>query len=77
MSSDLSSTAGYCSGRERSRRRLTWILYIHGVTADFDEKSIWRERVFGLVYKGEIFELMVQHPTVLNVLEEILGEDAI
>jgi len=41
MSSDLSSTAGYCSGRERSRRRLTWILCIHGVTGDFDEKSIW------------------------------------
>jgi ectoine hydroxylase-related dioxygenase (phytanoyl-CoA dioxygenase family) len=44
-------------------------------------KTLWmegkRERVFGLVYKGEIFELMVQHPTVLNVLEEILGEDAI
>jgi len=36
-------------------------------------KTLWmegkRERVFGLVYKGEIFELMVQHPTVLNVLE--------
>jgi hypothetical protein len=36
-------------------------------------KPLWmegkRERVFGLVYKGEIFELMVQHPTVLNVLE--------
>ncbi|HEY9694625.1 MAG TPA: phytanoyl-CoA dioxygenase family protein [Oculatellaceae cyanobacterium] len=34
-----------------------------------------RERVYGLVYKGEIFELMVQHPTVIEVIEAILGKD--
>ena len=36
-----------------------------------------RERVYGLVYKGEIFELMVQHPTVIAVIEAILGKDVI
>ncbi len=35
-----------------------------------------RERVYGLVYKGEIFELMVQHPTAIAVIEAILGKDA-
>lgn len=34
-----------------------------------------RERLYGLVYKGEIFELMVQHPTVIAVVESILGQD--
>ncbi|MEH2231849.1 MAG: phytanoyl-CoA dioxygenase family protein [Nostoc sp.] len=34
-----------------------------------------RERVYGLVYKGEIFELMVQHPTAIAVIEAILGSD--
>jgi ectoine hydroxylase-related dioxygenase (phytanoyl-CoA dioxygenase family) len=34
-----------------------------------------RERVYGLVYKGEIFELMVQHPRVIQIIEAILGED--
>ncbi len=34
-----------------------------------------RERLFGLVYKGEIFEFMVQHPRVIDVIEQILGED--
>jgi ectoine hydroxylase-related dioxygenase (phytanoyl-CoA dioxygenase family) len=34
-----------------------------------------RERLFGLVYKGEIFELMVQHPRVIEIIEAILGED--
>ncbi|BAY13583.1 phytanoyl-CoA dioxygenase family protein [Calothrix sp. NIES-2098] len=34
-----------------------------------------RERIYGLVYKGEIFELMVQHPTVIEVIENILGHD--
>lgn len=35
-----------------------------------------KERVYGLVYKGKIFELMVQHPTVIQVVEDILGQDA-
>lgn len=34
-----------------------------------------RERLFSLVYKGEIFEFMVQHPKVIDVIEQILGED--
>ncbi|MEH2217039.1 MAG: hypothetical protein V7K72_08005 [Nostoc sp.] len=34
-----------------------------------------RERVYGLVYKGEIFELMVQHPMAIAVIEAILGKD--
>jgi ectoine hydroxylase-related dioxygenase (phytanoyl-CoA dioxygenase family) len=36
-----------------------------------------RERVYGLIYKGEIFELMVQHPIVITVVESILGYDMI
>ncbi|MEM7580756.1 MAG: phytanoyl-CoA dioxygenase family protein [Mastigocoleus sp.] len=34
-----------------------------------------KERVYGLIYKGEIFELMVQHPRVIEVIETILGQD--
>lgn len=34
-----------------------------------------RERLYGLVYKGEIFELMVQHPKIIEITEAILGED--
>jgi ectoine hydroxylase-related dioxygenase (phytanoyl-CoA dioxygenase family) len=34
-----------------------------------------RERIYGLIYKGEIFELMVQHPRVIEVIEAILGTD--
>ncbi|HEY9743407.1 MAG TPA: phytanoyl-CoA dioxygenase family protein [Coleofasciculaceae cyanobacterium] len=34
-----------------------------------------RERLFNLVYKGEIFEFMVQHPRVIEIIEAILGED--
>jgi ectoine hydroxylase-related dioxygenase (phytanoyl-CoA dioxygenase family) len=34
-----------------------------------------RERVYSLVYKGEIFELMVQHPTVIKIVEAIVGWD--
>ena len=34
-----------------------------------------RERLFGLVYKGEIFEFMIQHPTVIEIVEAVLGED--
>lgn len=33
------------------------------------------ERLYGLIYKGEIFELMVQHPRVLEIIEAITGED--
>ena len=29
-----------------------------------------KERVYGLIYKGEIFELMVQHPRVIEVIED-------
>ena len=36
-----------------------------------------RERVYGLIYKGQIFELMVQHPIVITVVESILGYDMI
>jgi ectoine hydroxylase-related dioxygenase (phytanoyl-CoA dioxygenase family) len=35
-----------------------------------------RERVYGLVYKGKIFEMMVQHPKITTVVEAILGQDA-
>lgn len=34
-----------------------------------------RERLYGLIYKGEIFELMVQHPIAIKIIEAILGED--
>ena len=34
-----------------------------------------RERVWGLIYNGEIFEWMVQHPLVIEVAETILGRD--
>jgi ectoine hydroxylase-related dioxygenase (phytanoyl-CoA dioxygenase family) len=34
-----------------------------------------RERVWGLIYKGEIFEWMVQHPVVIELAETILGRD--
>lgn len=36
-----------------------------------------RERLYGLVYKGRIFEQMVQHPKVIEVVEAILGSDSI
>ncbi len=36
-----------------------------------------KERLYGLIYKGEIFAKMVQHPQVLSVIEAILGEDII
>jgi ectoine hydroxylase-related dioxygenase (phytanoyl-CoA dioxygenase family) len=36
-----------------------------------------RERVYGLIYLGETFEYLVQHPTLLSVIEAILGEDLI
>ncbi len=34
-------------------------------------------RIYGLIYQGEIFEKLVQHPQVLSVVEAILGEDII
>ncbi|MBW4581304.1 MAG: phytanoyl-CoA dioxygenase family protein [Tildeniella nuda ZEHNDER 1965/U140] len=34
-----------------------------------------KERLYGLVYKGEIFEQMVQHPVILPFLEAVLGDD--
>lgn len=34
-----------------------------------------RERLYGLIYKGKIFELMLQYPKVLEIIEAILGED--
>jgi ectoine hydroxylase-related dioxygenase (phytanoyl-CoA dioxygenase family) len=36
-----------------------------------------RERLYGLVYKGRIFEQMVQHPRVIEAVERILGSDAV
>jgi ectoine hydroxylase-related dioxygenase (phytanoyl-CoA dioxygenase family) len=40
-------------------------LFIHG-------KS---ERVYGLIYKGQIFEYLAQHPVVMAAMESILGSD--
>ncbi|XHX80293.1 MAG: phytanoyl-CoA dioxygenase family protein [Stenomitos frigidus ULC029] len=34
-----------------------------------------KERLYGLVYKGEIFEWMLHHPLMMPVLEAILGDD--
>lgn len=34
-----------------------------------------RERLYGVIYKGEVFEQMVQHPTVMAIAEAILGVD--
>ncbi len=34
-----------------------------------------KERLYGLIHKGEIFAKMVQHPQVLSVIEAILGEE--
>jgi ectoine hydroxylase-related dioxygenase (phytanoyl-CoA dioxygenase family) len=45
--------------------RQTGKLFVH------DQK----ERVYGLIYKGEIFEQIVQHPALMPVLEAILGDD--
>ncbi|MDJ0690220.1 MAG: phytanoyl-CoA dioxygenase family protein [Xenococcaceae cyanobacterium MO_188.B32] len=36
-----------------------------------------KERLYGLIYKGEIFRKLVQHPTVLSLIKAILGEDLI
>ncbi|MGK7927265.1 MAG: phytanoyl-CoA dioxygenase family protein [Spirulina sp.] len=36
-----------------------------------------RERLYGLIYKGTIFEEMVQHPRVLAIIEKILGTDIV
>ena len=32
-------------------------------------------RVWNLLNKGQIFEKMVQHPTVMNIIRNILGDD--
>jgi ectoine hydroxylase-related dioxygenase (phytanoyl-CoA dioxygenase family) len=34
-------------------------------------------RLYGLIYKGEIFEQLVQHPVLLAIIESILGKDII
>ena len=34
-------------------------------------------RIYGLIYQGEIFEKLIQHPQVLALIEAILGEDII
>ncbi|MGF1482078.1 MAG: phytanoyl-CoA dioxygenase family protein [Cyanophyceae cyanobacterium] len=34
-----------------------------------------RERLYSLLYRGKIFEQMVQHPLVLEVVEAILGSE--
>ena len=36
-----------------------------------------RERLYGLLYKAEIFEWMVQHPLVIEIVESIIGKDMI
>ncbi|AFZ37524.1 Phytanoyl-CoA dioxygenase [Stanieria cyanosphaera PCC 7437] len=36
-----------------------------------------KERLYGLIYQGKIFEKMVQHPTVLSIVETILGQNLI
>ena len=36
-----------------------------------------KERLYGLIYKGEIFRKMVQHPNVLSIIKAILGEEII
>ncbi|MBP0016983.1 MAG: phytanoyl-CoA dioxygenase family protein [Cyanobacteria bacterium SBLK] len=36
-----------------------------------------KERLCGLIYKGTIFEKIVQHPQVLAIIEKILGTDII
>ncbi|MGV2829279.1 phytanoyl-CoA dioxygenase family protein [Myxosarcina sp. GI1(2024)] len=36
-----------------------------------------KERVYGLIYQGQIFERLVQNSTLLSVIEAILGEDLI
>lgn len=36
-----------------------------------------RERIYGLIYAGEIFETMIQHPVVLQVVETLLGREAV
>ncbi len=36
-----------------------------------------KARVYGLIYQGEIFEQLVQNPTLLSIIEGILGEDII
>jgi ectoine hydroxylase-related dioxygenase (phytanoyl-CoA dioxygenase family) len=34
-----------------------------------------RERLFGLIYKDKIFEMLVQHPKIIEIIETMLGED--
>lgn len=36
-----------------------------------------KERLYGLIHKGEMFAQMVQHPQVLSVIEAILGNNII
>ena len=36
-----------------------------------------KARVYGLIYKGEIFAQLVQNPTILAIIEAILGENLI
>jgi ectoine hydroxylase-related dioxygenase (phytanoyl-CoA dioxygenase family) len=36
-----------------------------------------KERLYALIYKGEVFEMMVQHPIVIEIIEAILGNDMI
>ena len=34
-------------------------------------------RIYGLIYQGEIFEKLVEHPKIISVIEAILGIDII
>ena len=36
-----------------------------------------KERVYGLIYQGEIFCKLVQHPSIISLIQAILGEDII
>ena len=36
-----------------------------------------KERLYGLIYKGDVFTNLVQDPLILSVVEAIIGEDAI
>jgi hypothetical protein len=36
-----------------------------------------KERLYGLIYKGDIFAKMAQHETLLSIIEALLGENVI
>lgn len=60
---------------ENARSRLLQQAEIARKTGTLLTEGKHRERIYGLIFKGEIFELMVQHPQVLEVVETILGSE--